>query len=106
VCGTDVRRKKKKKKADDAAEVDDKKRRYNPPPDKPSTDLDDKYTGQPEWLSEGLALHPYQGSMLQNSISAEKLGHIIRTNLHQNIIEDNNLIFEDILQPRRYYLQT
>jgi hypothetical protein len=34
--------------------------RYNPPPDKPSRELDEKYEGQPEWIPEGLALHPYQ----------------------------------------------
>ena len=35
--------------------------RYNPPPDKPTTDLDDKYTEQPRaWLKEDLDLHPYQ----------------------------------------------
>jgi hypothetical protein len=50
--------KKKKKK-----NTDDRKRRYNPPPDKPSQDLDEKYTGQPDWVSEGLALHAYQVSI-------------------------------------------
>ena len=61
VCGAEGRRKKKKIKKGDDPDVDDKvKRRYNPPPDKPSHDLDRKYEDQPEWLTEGLALHPYQ----------------------------------------------
>merc|ERR1712012_1362914 len=58
VCGADGKRKKKKKKGDDEDSV---KRRYNPPPDKPTTNLDDKYTEQPRaWLKEDLDLHPYQ----------------------------------------------
>ena len=59
VCGADGRKKKKKKKGDDS---DDPKRRYNPPPDKPTTDLDNKYTDNKmcKWMPEGLSLHPYQ----------------------------------------------
>ena len=61
VCGADGSKiKRKKKKKGEELEVDDKKRRYNPPPDKPSRGLDDKYEDQPEWIQEGLALHPYQ----------------------------------------------
>jgi len=61
VCGADGNRmKKKKKKKGEEAEADEKKRRYNPPPEKPSRELDNKYEGQPDWIVEGLALHPYQ----------------------------------------------
>ena len=52
--------KKKKKKKGTEDEPDGPKRRYNPPPEKPATELDQKYEGQPEWVGEGLALHPYQ----------------------------------------------
>ena len=61
VCGADGHKmRRKKKKRGEESEADDKKRRYNPPPDKPSRELDDKYVDQPEWIQEGLALHPYQ----------------------------------------------
>ena len=60
VCGADGNRMKKKKKKKGEDDADERKRRYNPPPDKPSRDLDLKYEDQPEWVSEGLALHPYQ----------------------------------------------
>ena len=61
VCGADGNKmKKKKKKKGTEDDPDEKKRRYNPPPEKPSRELDEKYEGQPDWVSEGLALHPYQ----------------------------------------------
>jgi len=61
VCGADGHKmRRKKKKRGEESEADEKKRRYNPPPDKPSRELDDKYVDQPEWIQEGLALHPYQ----------------------------------------------
>jgi hypothetical protein len=60
VCGADGNRMKKKKKKKGEEEGDDRKRRYNPPPEKPSSDLDVKYEDQPDWVSEGLALHSYQ----------------------------------------------
>ena len=60
MCGADGNRMKKKKKKKGEEDGDDRKRRYNPPPDKPSRDLDTKYEDQPDWVAEGLALHPYQ----------------------------------------------